>query len=562
MHKFWKIFKWVIIGTVSLIVFVTVGAGITVYVMYRNADYNAPDTVIDKSNYKVTAVNDSLRVCNGNTVFLNRYGLWEARVGGSPVETGACLGALTEDLLYYQEDVFVKRLKEMIPSERYLNFLRILIVVFNRNMTSYVPQENLEEIFAMSRFCSEDFNMIGSPYLRQLNYHAAHDIGHAVQEYMLVGCSSFGVWGKDSEDSGLVIGRNFDFYMGDDFAKNKMVLFALPDSGYKYASVTWPGMTGVLSGMNEKGLTVSINAAKGSLPTSSALPVSLLARNILQYAENIDQAFKIASSSRTFVSECLLIGSAEDGYAAIIEKTPEKTVLFKSEDENIKCTNHFQSDFFKNDRHNAENIEMSDSKYRFDRLTELVENYSPVSTADAAAILRDRYGLGNRDIGYTNQKSVNLSVAHHSVIFRPEELKMWVSTSPWQSGAYICYDIDSIFAGYGDPARGFADGALTLPADTSFLENDYPKILKFRQSASAIREAIKDGTTLDDSLIKATIASNPEYYGTYDLCGDYMLARNDRKSAVGYWKKALDKEIPYKSVSEKIEQKIRKYDKR
>ena len=40
-------------------------------------------------------------------------------------------------------------------------------------------------------------------------------------------------------------------------AKNKLVLFEKPDSGYAYVSVTWPGMLGVVSGMNTQGLAVS-----------------------------------------------------------------------------------------------------------------------------------------------------------------------------------------------------------------------------------------------------------------------------------------------------------------
>ena len=93
-----------------------------------------------------------------------------------------------------------------------------------------------------------------------------------MQDYMLVGCSSFATWGTQSADSSLLIGRNFDFYVGDAFAENKQVAFYVPEQGYRFASVGWPGMIGVLSGMNETGLTVTINAAKSAVPTGSATP--------------------------------------------------------------------------------------------------------------------------------------------------------------------------------------------------------------------------------------------------------------------------------------------------
>lgn len=256
-----------------------------------------------------------------------------------------------------------------------------------------------------------------------------------MQDYMLVGCSSFATWGTQSADSSLLIGRNFDFYVGDAFAENKQVAFYVPEQGYRFASVGWPGMIGVLSGMNETGLTVTINAAKSAVPTGSATPISILTREILQYAATIDEAFAIAQKRETFVSESILIGSAKDGKAAIIEKSPEKTVLFTGKEANrLICTNHYQSEEFSKDERNMENIRTSDSPYRFARLTELINEDLPIDVSKAASILRDHKGLQNTDLGLANEMAINQFIAHHSVIFQPEKQLMWVSTSPGNAG--------------------------------------------------------------------------------------------------------------------------------
>src|SRR5690606_40391689 len=61
-----------------------------------------------------------------------------------------------------------------------------------------------------------------------------------MQDLMLVGCSSIALWDDFTEDGELLIGRNFDFYVNDAFAENKIVEFIQPKTGYNYASVTWP----------------------------------------------------------------------------------------------------------------------------------------------------------------------------------------------------------------------------------------------------------------------------------------------------------------------------------
>lgn len=530
------------------------------YALYATRDFKQPTFEVDLSALTLAAESDSLRICGDNSLLLDRHGLWEARISGSAAERGAVLGVMAGDLIRYQEDVFVGQIHELIPSERYVGFLHKVVMLFNCRMAYHIPEELRDEIYALSSSCSDRYDDYGTPYVRQLNYHAAHDIGHTMQEYMLVGCSSFAVRGEASADGGLVIGRNFDFYAGDDFARNKLVLFMRPDNGYAFASVAWPGMMGVVSGMNEKGLTVTVNAAKGKIPLSAAMPVSLLARMILQYAGNIGEALQIAESHRMFISESLLIGSAVDGEAAIIEKSPERTELFRTAENRLVCTNHFQSAGFADDPYNVRNIAESDSPYRYRRLTELLESEEKLTVEGCARVLRDRFGKGGADIGLGNEKSINQFMAHHSVIFQPERLKMWVSTSPWQSGEFVCYDLHEVFGPEGAAAASFVREEETVAADSLFLARDYDRLMAFREQSAVIRNAVAARERVTDDCIDNFASLNPEYFGTWDLCGDWALSAGDRIRAVQFWRKALSKEIPRLPERAEIEKKIEKYD--
>lgn len=529
---------------------------ITLSAFYFSADMKQP--VITTAALPVYQLikTDSLRTYGPNHLRQNKSGLWEMSVQGNAAERGTAFGRMAKDLLYYQEKVFVDQIRQIIPSDSYLKFLRFFLILFNRNLGEYIPEEYRTEIYGISLSCTHEYDAIGTPYERQLNYHAAHDIGHAMQDYMLVGCSSFGVWGKESEDSTLIIGRNFDFYVGDDFARNKLVSFYHPAEGYRFASVGWAGMTGVLSGMNETGLTVTLNAAKSTMPLSAAMPISLLAREILQYASTIDEAYAIAQRHKTFVAESLLIGSAKDGKAAIIEKATDRIALYQSATNRIVCTNHYQSEAFSQDERNRENIATSDSPYRFARLEELLDGHLPVDAGKAASILRNRFGKGGKDIGLANEKAINQFIAHHSVIFEPEKQMMWVSTAPWQLGEYVAYDLKRIFANPTNTGE-LATDSLTLTPDTTLYSPVYQQLLTYRKLSKEIRQRISSHLPADTARIARFAASNPEMYYTWQLTGDYYQAFGEEKKAVACWQKALTKEIPKEGERVAIEKRIK-----
>ncbi len=478
MRKFLKYSSVVLAVIIGLPLLVLAISAAVMLAGAESADFQ--EVVIEgpAEGYVLDYESDSLRICGNNSLVRNRYGLWEVLIEGDAERRGCAYGLLNGDLLRYQEDVFVRQIRKIIPSERYIEFLHKVIIFFNRDMAAHVPYEFRREISAISHFCTDEYNAYGSPYVRQLNYHAAHDIGHMMQQYMLVGCSSFAAWDGKTADGELLVGRNFDFYMGEDFAKNKIVLFMKPDDGYDFVSVTWPGMMGVTSGMNEKGLTVTINASSGSVPLSSAMPISLLAREILQYASNIGEAYSIAEKRRTFVSESLLIGSAAEGRAAIIEKTPEQISLYSASDDYVVCTNHYQSDIFRDDPYNVKNLAESDSPYRFRRLTQLIEGHENLTPEVAVGFLRDRYGVDGEDIGLCNPMAINQFIAHHSVVFQPEKLLMWVSTSPWQLGEYICYDLNEVFSAELPLKASVNSAGHNIAADSASIRAILPDVLE------------------------------------------------------------------------------------
>jgi len=548
LKKIGKIIAWTVV-VVLLVLF-----GFSVYVW--KVSVVPPPKISDTSALALqpSSLDDSASAIGSNWIRKNRYGLYEMSVSGKPFERGVIAGKLSELLLAEQERAFTDQIRVMIPSSGYLKFLKYVIGFMNKDLPDYVLPEYKKEIYGISLSAEDSFQWIGSNYDRILNYHAAHDIGHALQNLMLVGCTSFGAWGVKGDDGAMIIGRNFDFWVGDEFARNKIVEFVRPASGHNFAFVTWGGFIGVVSGMNDQGLTVTINAAKSSIPWGgAATPVSLVAREILQYARNIQEAIAIAHKRKMFVSESFLVGSAQDHKAVIIEKTPDTLSVYDPGLDHIICTNHYQSALFQHQKLNEEQMANSASVYRYKRVQQLMRENYPLTPVKVAAILRDHRGLNNADIGLGNEKAINQFIAHHSVIFMPDSLRMWVSSNPWQMGEYICYDLKKIFAMNNLAAdMPVADTMLNIPPDPFLKSPAFQKYLDYRRERSAV-EAAK--SIVD---IAAFIRDNPDYYGAYEAAGDYWQKKGRPEQAITYYHKALGLVIATGWERKKIEKKLGK----
>jgi hypothetical protein len=467
----------------------------------------------------------------------SKSGLFELYVEGNPFERGVINGKLTKELVVKQEVAFVGQIDKMIPSKFYQHFLKYFIAWFNRDLDKNVTGEYKQEIYGISTSASNRFQYIGSNYQRILNYHAAHDIGHALQSMALVGCTSFGTWGAQSQDGDMIIGRNFDFYAGDQFAEDKIVAFFNPSQGHQFMTVTWGGFIGAVSGMNDQGLSVTINADKTNIPAGAATPVSLVAREILQYAKNTTEAYEIAKKRKMFVSEAFLVASASENKAVIIEKTPEKLDIYDPHRDYILCTNHFQGNGLRNTKENQQQINESASAYRYKRLTELLSSNGKNTVLKTIAILRDQKGLNGANIGMGNEKAINQLMSHHSIVFEPKKLLVWVSTSPWQLGSYVAYDLHKVFALSGMKTdHEIIEQNLTIPADTFLSTAGYKNFIAYK----VYKRAIAEGKIVNPDSI---VATNPNYYDAYVLAGDYTFKQHFYQKALRYYQTALTEVI-------------------
>ncbi|MHC0439632.1 C45 family autoproteolytic acyltransferase/hydolase [Flavobacterium sp. 3-210] len=508
----------------------------------------------------VTKLSDSIFIAGNNSLLKNKQGLWELYVEGDPLEIGLNTGALSDSLLQKQQQIFFSKIKDLVPSKFEQKMLRHFLKWYNRKLYANVPEEYQTEIFGISKYTSHEFDNIAPQYQRSLYLHAAHDIGHALQDLALVGCSSFAAWGEKSENGNLILGRNFDFYVNDAFAENKIIAFIKPQQGHNFMMVSWPGMIGAVSGMNQQGLTVTINAAKSEIPLTAKTPISILTREILQHAQNIDEAIAIAKKRSVFVSESIMVGSAQDNKAVLIEVSPKKMDVYEVPNSNqLICSNHFQSDAFKNEKRNLGQIADSHSEYRFERMEELLSENKKINPEIASEILRNKNGLNDIPLGFGNEKALNQLLAHHGIIFKPKEKLVWVSANPFQLGEFVCYNLDSIFNGKKtNTTISFEQENLNIAKDPFIKTEAFQNFKKFKAENHQMDLYLKNKETISAEFIQHYQSLNPDYWVVYYKAGLYFYQKKQFRAAQINFEKALTKEITTAPEKAKIEKYLKK----
>ena len=274
---------------------------------------------------------------------------------------------------------------------------------------------------------------------------------------------------------------------------------------------------------------------------------------------------QIARARESFVSESFLIGSAADHKVVVLEKSIDTTILYDPGKDHIILTNHFQSDYFMEDPLNIENIDNETSLYRHERVQELLSAYDSIDQLKVVDILRDRKGKGGKDIGNGNEKAINQLIAHHSIIFKPEEKRLWISTGRFQQRNFLCYDLDSVFADnqQSDIQFPLFIGELNIPPNEHFGLSEMMQYELYKGVLKSFQQAIdyKDTVAMAEQLGLAMINYNPEYYLSYYMLGKYFQQAGDKESAAKNYRLALSKEgssaVEREGIYERLEECIK-----
>lgn len=156
----------------------------------------------------------------------------------------------------------------------------------------------------------------------------------------MVACSTLALDADAFSDGVARMARNLDFpSMGVADRATALLVFK-PEGRNKFVSIGWPGMVGVLTGMNEHGLTLA-NMEVTRLPRpAEAMPYTLLYRSVLEHCRTVDEAIAYLESATKQTANNLMLMDAQ-GARAVVELRPGNTTVRRGKPNiPLASTNH------------------------------------------------------------------------------------------------------------------------------------------------------------------------------------------------------------------------------
>ncbi|MCB9689251.1 MAG: MMPL family transporter [Alphaproteobacteria bacterium] len=471
-------------------------------------------------------------------------GLWVLSTQGGPVEAGYAAGALTPELRARLEDEMLESFERLVSVAPFRWLITRGAAVVGSGMNGHLREEDQLEIAATAAAQADRLWLGGPHYTRKVDYHAIHDLGQALVDTPLLGCTGF-LAGPPVTTGHWLLGRNFDFEGGVAFDRDKVVRVHRPEHGIPYLSVAFAGISGAVTGFNADGIAVAVNASATDALPRPGTPMTLIVREILETASSLYDAQRILEQRTGFVAENVMVVDADAGEAALFEVDSEHVARVPV-DGSMAVSNHFRSPVFADDRRNAERMVESTTVHRQQRLEELLARTAGhLDLPHAAEILRDRKGVGDAPLARGHRWALDADLATHGVIIDATDRVAWVSRFPNLAGGYARIAL-------ADVLDGKLEATEVIPAS-----QDAETALAVRRGRELLRASRRTSGERAKALADQAAALLPGHPEALFEQGRTRLALGDREGALPLLRAALDATPEYASQRAEIEELLR-----
>jgi len=226
---------------------------------------------------------------------------------------------------------FPKKLFSAVGAEKFW----FLAVIASNQLLTQAPERYRQEIAAIAKHARIDSGEMG--------------VANTLLELRRLGCSTLIIEPEKSATGGPLFGRNFDFPALGLLDKYSLVTVIRPQGKHAFAAVGYPGLVGVLSGMNDAGLAVATldvyeSGNKSPKFEPTGVPLMLVFRQILEECTTLAEAEQLLKRTKATTWANLAVCDRQHG--AVFEITPTAVARRDPSNSVLPCTNHFRSKGF------------------------------------------------------------------------------------------------------------------------------------------------------------------------------------------------------------------------
>lgn len=162
--------------------------------------------------------------------------------------------------------------------------------------------------------------------------------------HKVAACSTIAAHDGMTETGEILMGRNLDFPSLSIAHEANVVVVYEPNDGPRYAGVTWPGLLGILTGINDRGLALSMMLVYGHQKREhlDGLPFPTLFRQLLKECGTVREGDTVLQTRPHCTATNLILADATRT-AARFQLPPHEVVVDYTSKEGpaIACTNHY-----------------------------------------------------------------------------------------------------------------------------------------------------------------------------------------------------------------------------
>ncbi len=361
---------------------------------------------------------------------------------GTPYEMGFQRGVLLKDVIHHslaRFDELLELAKKEVGLPKFA--AKLILDVTWRLCSPHIPLRYSRELEGIA-----DGAGVNLQDLRRV---------HVVSVITERGCSSFAVWGKATADGKMYHGRNFDWIMEAGIQDTAVTFCYEPQGLNSFVSVGYACAIGVLSGMNNRKVSIAQIGATNKDRRIDGTPLEFLLRQILEECSTLDQVTEIIQKARHTVGYNYVIADGDENRALAYETCAHHVAIFTDNDprETVEYAIPIENAVMRADEAmdptirslqtcaNAPNMPYGSNSYD--------HRYKGMATR-----IKENYGKIDQNIALEILKAVAMVNTNlHSVLYCPTDLELWVAHAKGTEDAakqpYVHYKMKELF----DPTR-------------------------------------------------------------------------------------------------------------